>query len=361
MRMRTIIYRAASATAALTGAACGQYQWTAVPLHPGGASFSHANAVSGSLQGGTVKFSGDNVRPVLWNGSADSWSDLTPSWALGGVLNGMDASAQVGQLAPAANVYHAAMWRGTPESAVDLNPDGYRASEAFAVSEGMQAGMATHTQSGQLHAALWRGTAESFIDLNPVGSNQSRAFATDGTLQGGWATLPGGGQTEAVIWSGSAESVVNLAPQGATDSSVNAMAPGVQVGNFRYPFQNRRAALWRGSADSLVDLSPPGSIASELYGTDGSMHVGAAAFGFDHAGIWLSDDPASFVDLHTLLPPQYYLSWATDVFVDGGTIYVTGTATDGPESAWLWVGTIPAPGTGALMGLGLLCSTRRRR
>lgn len=254
---------------------------------------------------------------------------------------------------------------GTAESAVLLHPaEGYTSTDARAVSSGMQVGLATHYQSGQIHAALWTGTADSFVDLHPAGATQSRGLATDGTLQGGWASLPGGGDHEAVIWSGTPESVINLAPDGALRSQVNAMAPGVQVGRFSYQSENPHAAMWSGSADSLIDMNPQGAIGLELYGTSGQIHTGSTIFSsFGNAGVWFGDDPNSFVNLHDYLPPEYFVSSALDVSMVGDTIYVVGTATRGPTEAWLWVGTIPSPGTLPALGGGLLLlgKSRRRR
>ena len=363
----------AVSVAILAGFACApvaqaQYQWTAIPLNPEGAYNSSALAAEGGLQAGTIGFSGQAGRAGLWNGSADDWIDLTPDWASGAFLNGMDGTMQAGQVQTRQGqklIYRAALWNSTAESAVLLHPaEGYRASEAKAVSGTMQVGNAKYTQTALPHAALWYGTAESFVDLNPAGADKSRALATDGTLQGGWAALPGGGDREAVIWSGTAESVINLAPDGALASQVNAMAPGVQVGSYRYQGENPRAAMWSGSAESLIDMNPQGAIGSEFFGTSGLIHTGSAIFSsFGNAGIWFGDDPDSFVNLHDYLPPEYFVSGALDVSMVGDTIYVVGTATRGPTEAWLWVGTIPAPGTipVVLGGVLMLTNGRRRR
>lgn len=360
--------------AILSGFACApvaqaQYQWTAIPLHPDGASYSVTNAAVGDLQAGTIDPGiGYAGRAALWSGSSESWTNLTPDWATGAFINGMDGTTQAGQiltLQGQREFYRAALWQSTAESAVILHPaEGYTASDAKAIAGNMQVGIAGHYQTGQTRAVLWNGTAESFVDLNPAGSNQSRALATDGTLQGGWAALPGGGDREAVIWSGTPESVVNLAPDGALRSQVNAMAPDVQVGRYSFQGENPRAAMWSGSAESLIDMNPQGAIGSEFFGTSGLIHTGSAIFSsFGNAGIWFGDDPDSFVNLHDYLPPEYFVSGALDVSMVGDTIYVVGTATRGPTEAWLWVGTIPSPGTLPVMvgGLLLLNKSRRRR
>ncbi|MCL4743456.1 MAG: hypothetical protein KJZ54_14765 [Phycisphaerales bacterium] len=96
-------------------AAYGQYRWTAVPLHPSGAYQSEARAGYGSRQAGVLNFPGKTERAAVWEGSAESWLDLTPSWAVLGLINGMDGSSQVGQVSPTSGTFHAALWHGTPE------------------------------------------------------------------------------------------------------------------------------------------------------------------------------------------------------------------------------------------------------
>ena len=349
----------------LAAPALAQYQWTAVPLHPEGASGSSANAAWGDRQGGTIGDSFNLGHAAIWQGAAEPWIDLTPAWARASFLNGIHGDTQAGQVLIGSHAFHAALWSGTAESFVDLHPlDGYRDSDARAVYGDMQAGFAIHTQTGKRHAAVWNGTAESFVDLHPANSTQSRALATDGVMQGGWASLPGGGDSEAVIWSGTAESVVNLAPSDARNAQVNAMAPGVQVGSVQPRDSGTTAAVWYGDAQSLVYLQPEGVTWSEIYGTDGTHHVGKALFGgSSHAYLWLGESGG--VDLASYLPPEYSTSVALSVSSLGNTLYVTGFVDPpiGQNQAWLWVGTVPSPGTlpavgGAFLFLG---KGRRRR
>lgn len=124
------------------------------------------------------------------------------------------------------------------------------------------------------------------------------------------------------------------------------------------------AALWHGTAESFVDINPSWSAASDILATDGQFFAGWAIPGSTaNAGVWLSDDPASYVDLHHLLGPGYVASGAAGVSAQGDHIYVVGTATPsaGPAEAWLWVGTVPTPGTGAALLLGLGSFSKRRR
>ncbi len=343
--------------------AFAQYQWTAIPLQPDGATGSSANAAWGDIQGGTITDSLNLGHAALWQGQAEPWIDLTPAWARGSFLNGMDGDSQAGQILFSRQIYHAALWRGSAESVVDLHPsDLFSGSTVNAVRGDMQVGTLRNFQTGDNHAGLWYGTAESFVDLHPANSTQSRALATDGILQGGWAALPGGGDGEAVLWAGTAESVVNLAPPDALRSQVNAMAPGVQVGSVTLNNDSPAAAVWYGDAESLVYLRPEGATWTEIHGTDGEFHAGFAYFGgVSHAYLWFGESGG--IDLGSFLPPEYSVSRALDVSQVGNTVYVTGFADPpiGPEEAWLWVGTIPAPGTLPALGGALMILDKKSR
>lgn len=357
---------AAKATLLLTlaaGCAAAQpIEWTAIRLHPDDAANSQANASWGRLQGGTITNQANLGEATIWSGGPEGRMDLTPAWARGSTLHGMDGEVQGGQVLIGRQTYHAAMWRGTPESAVDLHPlSGFRASQVNAVAGDVQVGQATFTQTGREHAGLWYGTPESFVDLHPTNAHSSLALATDGQLQGGWASLPGGGDREATLWSGSADSVVNLAPDGALRSQVNAMAPGVQAGYVKFPDRGPQAVLWRGDAQSIEYLTD-GSAWAEVRGTDGNWHAGLwYVGGRSHAHLW--SESGLKIDLHHYLPPDRGGSLALDVAQVGSTVYVVGLADPpiGSSEAWLWVGVIPAPGTVPVLGGALWWMGIRRR
>ncbi|MCL4741726.1 MAG: hypothetical protein KJZ54_05920 [Phycisphaerales bacterium] len=321
--------------------AWAQYTWKAVPLHVEGATHSECYAGFGPYQGGYVKYSGQPGRAAVWKHAAGTWLDLTPPWAGLGIIHGMDAKGQVGQVTPQPNTYHAALWRGTPESAVDLHPAGpYYSSIAYAIRADQQVGYARQSSDGMTHAALWRGTPESFVDLHPPGAQWSEAFATDGEHQGGWF-VPAAGGLHAVIWNGTAASYADLHPPGAVASAIRDMAPGVQVGYVRWVGKPNHAALWRGTVASLVDLNPPGASQSELNATDGRNHAGAAWLdSLSHAAVWL-EGREEVVDLHPLLGPGYIASVVKAIWTDGRTIYAAGFAdpSDAPREAWVWIGT----------------------
>ncbi|MCL4741727.1 MAG: hypothetical protein KJZ54_05925 [Phycisphaerales bacterium] len=321
--------------------AWAQYTWKAVRLPSDGAYTSGAFAVFGRQPGGYVIYSSTPSRAALWKSGSEEWTDLTPEWSGLGIIYGMGDSGQAGQVGPADYTYHAALWRGTPESAVDLHPAvGYHASTGYGICGEEQVGDATHSATGSRHAALWRGTPESFVDLHPLGAQWSEAHATDGELQGG-RYVPATGGIHAVIWNGTAQSAIDLHPPDATASAIRGMAPGVQVGYVRWVGKPNHAALWRGTVASLVDLNPPGASQSELNATDGRNHAGAAWLdSLSHAAVWL-EGREEVVDLHPLLGPGYIASVVKAIWTDGRTIYAAGFAdpSAAPREAWVWIGT----------------------
>jgi hypothetical protein len=309
-------------------------QWTAVHLHPEGALFSNVYAVSASAQGGSARLSSFTHLPIVWRGSNANWTALTTGTA---EIYGMDASQQVGR------AFGAALWRGTPESRVDLGP-----GVALAVRGNMQVGWTSYPLE---RAALWRGTPESFVDLHPMGAVRSMAYATDGVLQGGVAVMPGA-IPHAGIWNGTAQSFTDLHPPSMVYSYVYGIAPGIQVGTVYdspgWPtLPVHRAAVWHGSPESWADMTPPGYGGIwQFYATTGRIHVGAGHLTTTvQRAVLCYGRPDTWLDLHQFLPTGYTgSSVARAVYQDGDTIYVGGWAVgdlSGDDEAFLWVGTIP--------------------
>jgi hypothetical protein len=250
----------------------------------------------------------------------------------------MDATQQVG------TVFGAALWRGTPESRVDLHPAGVSFSYALGVRGDMQVGYVVYSSSSE-HAALWRGTTASYVDLHPPGAARSHVYATDGVRQGG-AVFVGSfpGTANAALWTGTAQSLVSLHPGGAY-SYVYGMAPAVQVGEVYDPAVHR-ASVWYGTAASWTDLTPPGATGIwRFYATTGRFHVGGGTFTPNERAVLCFGTSVSWLQLHQFLPPGY-TSWsvARSVYQDGDRIYVGGWAVSdatGQDEAFLWVGTDP--------------------
>ncbi len=83
--------------------------------------------------------------------------------------------------------WHAALWSGTADSYVDLNPTGFDATAAYGISGSQQVGYGVGTITGSAdHAMLWFGTAASYVDLNPVGFYESWAYGVSNGKQVGY-------------------------------------------------------------------------------------------------------------------------------------------------------------------------------
>lgn len=131
---------------------------------------------------------------------------------------------------------------------MDLNANGWAESEAHGEGGGAQVGRAIPTpdHSGNYHAVLWRGSSDSAVDLNPPGYIDSNAYATDGTTQVGWGNDPNNG-THAVLWRGTASSYVDLGP----GKLAFAVRGGKQVGVTEGVDD---IIVWSGTAESAVGL-----------------------------------------------------------------------------------------------------------
>jgi uncharacterized protein (TIGR03382 family) len=173
-----------------------------------------------------------------------------------------------------------------------------------------------------------------------------------------------GGVRRASLWSGTADSWVDLSPVGATDSTVIAASGGQQAGVARIG-DAFHASLWSGTVASWVDLSPAGSLDSVVNATSGGQQVGYAQIGdrVARASLW-SGTAASWVDLSAFLPAGFDVSFAQGISSDGVNTYVSGYGFNSSThryEALLWTQPIPAPGAGALLGLGGVAALRRRR
>ncbi|MBL9032697.1 MAG: hypothetical protein JNM80_13460 [Phycisphaerae bacterium] len=256
----------------------------------------------------------------------------------------------------------AALWRGTPESRINLGPATALSSVALGVRGDMQVGLTVLPGSPDERASLWRGTAESFVNLHPPLTTRSQATATDGTFQGGWVDTP---QRHAFMWDATAASARDLHPGGPySTSEIFGMAPGIQVGGA-FTINGQRAGVWHGTAASFEDWNPPGASYSLMRATTGSIHVGRAglpgAIG-QSACAWLGS-PSNIVNLHALLPPNYGLSEALAVWEGPGVVYIVGWGDDNltaSKHAFMWVG-VPAPGAASLLLSGAILAVRRRR
>jgi hypothetical protein len=352
------VIRTAPAIAAVSVLICNSArgQWVATDLHPAGAYLTVAGGANATTQAGrwqATPFS--STKPVIWHGTAASMVNLAPGATDFGRLYGLHGDTQFGTFNG-----RAAIWSGTPQSRVDLQPASLPgASDVFGMNGTQQVG--DYFTPGVIHAALWNGTANSFVDLHPGGgpNSGSTAFATDGSQQGGkyYSEFVA---AHAVLWSGTAASMVDLNPASSIGSTIYGMVPGQQAGyaTFGTPGLDH-AGIWSGTAASFIDLNPPGST-SQLTATCGTAQVGQV--GGSDAAIWFGT-AGSVVNLGSFLPPNFSYSVATSVFEQNGTFYVGGwgqQSSSAPQEALLWVG-VPAPSELAVLGVAGIWAARRRR
>lgn len=192
-------------------------------------------------------------------------------------------------------------------------------------------------------------------NLHPAWALWSRANSIAGGQQGGACGLnvdPYGVLDQAVLWNGSAASAVNLTPPGSPGSSVSAVAGGVQVGWWWWPYQcwisgqwhtchTRQACAWAGTPGSYDNLQVTGYEYSLVSDTDGSVHVGtvttddASGNVWSHAGMWRPPS-YGFVSLHPAGASSSFAS-AIDGNRQFGSMH---TPFPGPQvHAAAWAGT----------------------
>jgi hypothetical protein len=258
---------------------------------------------------------------------------------------------------------HALLWQGDGASYIDLHPKGvWNDSVARAVAGDQQVGninnyfYTAYERAVVEHAALWRGSAASVVDLHPSGIGCQRSYAndTDGRTQVGYGYFPTPANTapyRALRWSGTAASAVTLHPPGYTHSFAEGVGGDEQVG---YAFDahgggGTRALLWRGTASSVASLHPAGYAATSALATNGLMQVGfgstPATEPLSHALLW-SGTAESVRDLHSLLPSEFARgsSAARDIDAEGNVVGLA-QRPGGSTIAVLWrrISRVPTP------------------
>ncbi|HKX83386.1 MAG TPA: hypothetical protein VJL58_04120, partial [Pyrinomonadaceae bacterium] len=313
------------------------------------------NGLSGLQSVGAARIAGmplpEDSHAVLWIGNSSTPIDLNPAGFDFSTATDTDGARQVGV------AYHpniassitrvAALWNGSAGSFVPLCAFPYCGnSVAYAIGGDQQVGFTDNTTMCTpqctpfplLHAALWRGTPETYVDLHPVGVGCERSFAfdTDGVQQVGYGTFPGSSHdTRALLWSGTSGSVVDLSPAAFEITEAHAVRNGVQVGygqNYEPTGITPTTALvWRGSAASVVALGQ-----GVIEDTNGFTHVGTRGSGFsNHAFRWDGETGAGF-DLHSLLPAGIYGNSGAEAIDSGGNIIGWAQRTTGYLEAVLW-------------------------
>ena len=300
----------------------------------------------------------DETHALYWPQGSSTGIDLHPFDF--GESAALDTSAhqQVGVAygPPTGYAHHAWLWNGAAEGSVDLHPAGiWNDSIVRATAGSQQVGNVNYIDEGDdpsttliIHAALWNGSPESALDLHPPLTDCDRSYGedTDGVHQVGYGyfgTPDSLSPYRALLWEGSAASAVDLHPPAFTHSFAEGVSGDEQVG---YAFNTAegdgytRALLWRGSAESVISLHPDEFLASTAYATNGTQQVGfgetAGLPSTAHALRW-SGTKESVFDLHSLLPEEFSEgnSIAYDIDAEGN---IAGAAQrpDGSTVAILW-------------------------
>jgi uncharacterized membrane protein len=145
---------------------------------------------------------------LLWNGTADSVTDLNPPGFDSSFAQGIWGTSQVGYGVDDEGAGHALIWNGTAETAVSLNSPGYGVPLVYSASAAGQVGFSGGPATGgRTHALFWKGTAESIVDLHPFVSllgaeyTGSAAYfiADDGSIVGS-AFTDAHQRVYAVLW-----------------------------------------------------------------------------------------------------------------------------------------------------------------
>jgi hypothetical protein len=338
MNLHTIVAGIAVVTGLSTSLASAQS--AVINLHPPGAPYSAISGLSASHQVGAVSVGGE-AHASLWSGTAATWVDLNPAAASNSAAAEASDLQQVGY-AQVNGIMRASLWSGTAASWVDLHPAGYARSIAADTSGTQQVGFVAFS-NGMAHASLWSGTADSWVNLNPAGSTYSEARGIAGTQQVGWASVRGA--SHASLWTGTADSWVSLNPPNVTEGFAHGTSGAQQVGVVSVGGQSH-ASLWHGTAASWVDLHPVGARSSVAVDTSGTHQVGSVDFGGStRASLW-SGTANSCIDLSSFLAGSWRDSAAYDIWMDGATTYVAGSAFNndtGRIEALLWILTLPSP------------------
>ncbi len=300
----------------------------------------------------------EETHAVLWPQGGGPGIDLHPTGFRYSAALDTDGVRQVGQGngPPTQFQRHALLWSGIANGYVDLHPAGnWTDSTARSIAGDQQVGNINFYFQGNesspfslVHAALWRGTPSSVVDLHPSINGISRSYAntTDGSQQVGYGYFATSGNTtpyRALLWSGTAASAVVLHPSGFTHSFAEGVGAGQQVGYAFNTLQGdgyARALLWRGTAASVVNLHPAGFLATSALATNGSQQVGFGGTPANpqqsHALRW-SGTAASVMDLHSLLPAEFSQGSSIAYDIDAlGNITGLAQRPDGSTIAVLW-------------------------
>ena len=179
---------------------------SAVDLQPAGYRSSQATGIWGPTQVGLALLPDIGYSHAMrWSGTAASVVDLHPAGYESSAATDIVGSQVVGW-AERPGSYQAMLWTGDASTAVNLNPTQWRAvtSQANATNGTHQVGMAYLGDLEVYHAVLWSGTADSALDLGALlpaeyGTSVAEAIDEAGNVAG-FAIHTPSNTTHAVVW-----------------------------------------------------------------------------------------------------------------------------------------------------------------
>ena len=301
-------------------------------------------AIDGNQAGGFTTLASAR----LWNIQTGKFLDLNPPGYEGAGIRAIGDGMQLGWRSIARNFSNhlACFWRGTPESCVDLHPQGFTYSEALGGDSNLQVGWGLLVDERYVGLA-WRGTKQSAIIMLPTGYASSFCWSTEsGKIVGNASSYsaPSG----AALWSSTdPDDFVILPTVGpypydgsiATDIRGEFIVGDASLASYPNPFH---AAAWTSSKHVFHDLHPPGWEYSSISATNGVQHVGTGTpdrnSSVTHALVWTGTSRQA-LDLHEFLPPGlFWGSEAWGINKDGvivGEAY--GQSGDYSVTAVIWI------------------------
>jgi hypothetical protein len=341
-----------------------------------GVGYSQARNYGGGQLGGMASTNTGVTHAMIWS-AATGPVDLTPpGFNTFAVVNSTNGVQQVGEGA-GSGTGRALLWNGSAASYVDLTPTqgGYTGSAAYFTNGTYQVGRASIP--GHAHAMVWAGSSSSALDLHPTNLTfeDSLIFgiSNDGTRQVGEGL--NASSAHALLWHSTAYSVIDLNPISlgySTSVAYDVEADQIVGGTGSTSSGSSRALLWQGSSHIPVDLSTNlvGYSYSIAVDTNGFQEVGwgygtsTGGLGNKHALLW-SGTAASVVDLHAFLPAGHNWYDSRAIVIDSaGNVFGTAAYFDPNGASGIFAvkwSFVPEPGLGLIAPLVNCVLLRRRR
>lgn len=201
-----------------TGSAATFEDW-----NPTGASSSYIYTANAGKAGGYATFNGTQHATVWNGGGADDLTDLHDNSWMHSSVDAIRGSSQFGDVTLMNGDFHAGKWSGTAASFEDMNPVWAVNSQIIGATDGRQAGWSS--MNGSYRATLWSDSAATAVDLNPLGYDQSVAYDVSGSHVSGTVYL--GNTRHAGYWNADTLEFIDL--QNLLSGYDASAAYGIQV------------------------------------------------------------------------------------------------------------------------------------